>query len=113
MARKGHLAMNTATSDIRAMEFTPGRNRQKRNAARHTDLWQGVLEALDPIPCKTPDQGMRRVRKQSGRLFSRRLDAVPQSLRRPHRRKTAEIQIRVAPMNRFSALGTAEIVRMG
>jgi hypothetical protein len=28
-------------------------------------------------------------------------------------RQTAEIQIRIALMNRFSALGTAEIVRVG
>ncbi|PYF06169.1 hypothetical protein C8J30_13310 [Rhodobacter viridis] len=27
-------------------------------------------------------------------------------------RQTAEIQIRVAPINRFNALGTAEIVRV-
>ena len=31
--------------------------------------------------------------------------------RDPHR-QTAEIQIRIALMNRFSALGTAEIVRV-
>jgi hypothetical protein len=145
--RKVHLAMDTATSDIRAVEFTPssdddspvlpelldqiadgeeigtvtadgaydtrrchtathcpamhvymherdrpaghrdhtdpqeraaleGRlsvgNRQKRNPPRHTELWQGVLDALDRIPCKKPYQGE---------------DAMPQSLRRTHRRK--------------------------
>jgi len=31
---------------------------------------------------------------------------------RPPDRQTAEIQMRVAPMNRFWALGTAEIVRV-
>ncbi len=29
----------------------------KRNPARHTALWQGVLEALDRIPCPKPDRG--------------------------------------------------------
>lgn len=44
--------------------------------------------------------------------------ARPQGLRRTHReprdpdRQTAEIHIRIALMNRFSALGTADIVRM-
>ena len=28
-------------------------------------------------------------------------------------RQTAEIQIRIAPINRFNALGTAQIVRAG
>jgi len=34
----------------------PGRNRQKRQSARPTALWQGVLEALDRIPCPKPDR---------------------------------------------------------
>ena len=73
------------------------------------------LEAMDGIPCAKPDRGE---------------DAVPQGLRRTHRRRsplslgpmalqwltpdrqTAEIQIRIALMNRFSALGTAEITRV-
>ncbi len=123
--RKVHLAMDTATSDIRAVEFTsssdgdspvlpellnqipededigtvtadgaydtrrhhrppghrdhsdpqerstlesglPGRNRQKRNPARHAPLWQGILEVLDGLPCPQPDRGE---------------DAVPEGLR--------------------------------
>jgi len=42
---------------------------------------------------------------------------MPQSIRRAHYgrdqdRQTAEIHIRIALMNRFSALGTSEIVRV-
>jgi hypothetical protein len=174
--RKVHLAMDTATSDIRAVEFTPssdgdspvlpelmdqipdgeeigtvtadgaydprrchtathcpamhvymherdrpaghrdhtdpqeraaleGRlsvgNRQKRNPPRHTELWQGVLDALDRIPCKKPEAKMRCLKAFGERIAARDPD-----------RQTAEIQIRVALMNRFAALRTAEIVRV-
>jgi hypothetical protein len=57
----------------------PSRDRQKRNPARHPALWQGVLEAPDRIPCKTPDRG-----KPSHGLRAnhcRAMDAVPQGVR--------------------------------
>ena len=50
----------------------PSRNRPERNPARHTAQRQGVLEALDRIPCPKPDRGEY---------------PVPQSLRRAHRSK--------------------------
>jgi hypothetical protein len=63
----------------------------------------GILDALDRVPGRQPDRSK---------------DALLESLRRTHRGKTpnsqtAEIQIRVALINRFNALGTAEIVRVG
>ena len=79
-----------------------GSDRQNRDPPRHPALRQGILEALDRIPCGKPDQGK---------------DALPQAFgecinARDPDRQTAEIQIRVALMNRFSAPGTAEIVRV-
>ena len=50
----------------------PGSDREKRNPARDPALWPGILEALDRIPRPKPDRGK---------------DAVPQGLRRAHRRK--------------------------
>jgi hypothetical protein len=35
----------------------PSRPGTQRNPARHAPLWQGVLEALDRIPCPQPDRG--------------------------------------------------------
>ena len=171
--RKVHLAMDTATSDIRAVELTPshdgdspvlpellgqipqdedigtvtadgahdtrrcrdaiagrgavpiipirearpilegelpGSARPQRDPARQSALRPGVLETLDRPPRPPPHRGQ---------------DALPQSLRRAHRRErprppeasrtrsgTAEIHIRIALMNRFSSLGTAEIIRV-
>ena len=65
-------------------------------------LWKGVLETLDRIPRPQPDRGE---------------DALPETLRRAYQgkrpdRQTAEIHIRIALMNRFNALVTAEIVRV-
>ena len=48
-----------------------------------------------------PDVWMRCLKSFGDRITSRDPD-----------RQTAEIQIRIALMNRFSALGTAEIVRV-
>ena len=133
--RKVHLAMDPATSDIRAVEFTPSRDgdspvlpdllgqipedeqigtvtadgaydtrrchkaiidrqatpiipirkngrpmegglpggtRPQRNPARHPILRPGILETLDRIPRPQPDRGE---------------DALPEILRRAHRRK--------------------------
>ncbi len=77
--------MDTATSDIRAVEFTPSR-----------DGDSPVLpEPLDQIP-EGEDIGTVTA---DGACDTRRCH-------------TAEIQIRVALMNRFNALSTAEIVGM-
>ena len=74
------------------------RDRPEQNPARHPTLWQRVLETMDRIPCPKPNRGE---------------DAVPQGFRRRHPardpdRQTAEIQIRIALMNRFAALVTAQ-----
>ena len=81
----------------------PGSAGQKRNPARNTAYgrafwkrWTGY-HARSRIPAK-----MRCLKAFGERIAARDPD-----------RQTAEIQIRVALMNRFSALGTAEIVRMG
>ena len=87
----------------------------KRNPARHPALRQGVLETLDRIPRKKPDQSQDAL---AGSLEPVALDLLDLkafgdriSARDPDR-QTAEIQIRIALMNRFSALGTAEIIRV-
>lgn len=98
LARRAvRLSERTADHDRRL----PGCNRPERNPASHPTLRQGVLEALDRIPCPKPDGSE---------------DAVPQGLRRSHQhqsrdRQIAEIHIRIGLMNRFPALGTVEIVR--
>lgn len=110
MAKAGRAApKRLARSAVRLSERTaehdrrlPCCNRPERSPADHPTRRQGLLEALDRIPCPKPDRSE---------------DAVPQGLRRAHRRqsrdrRTAEIQIRIALMNRFPALGTAEIVRV-
>jgi hypothetical protein len=90
-------------------EWTPlergllGSDRQKRNPARHPALRPCLLEKLNRISRPEPDRGE---------------DAVPESLRRAHcrtapRQPDGGIQIRVALINRFNSLGTAEIVRVG
>jgi hypothetical protein len=81
----------------------PGSTGPKRNPARHPALWPGLLEALDRLSRSKPDRGE---------------DVLPQGIRRTHReprgpdRQTTKIHIRIALMNRFSALGTAAIVRV-
>ncbi len=173
--RKVHLAMDTATSDIRAVEFTPSREgdspvppelldqipeveligtvtadgaydtrrchtaiinvrppRSFRSArmggpggkiARRQ--WPETKPCVPPGtlagrsgnagPATTPEAGSR---PRCPRRFARtvgthRLDLKAFRERisaRDPDRQTAEIQIRVALMNRFSALGTAEII---
>ena len=79
-----------------------GGNRPERNPARQPALRKGVLEALDRISCPKRIEAKTQCLKAFGeRVSARDLD-----------RQTAEIQIRIALMNRFSALGTAEIVRV-
>lgn len=91
--RKVHLAMDTATSDIRAVEFTPS-----------SDGDSPVLpELLDQIP-------------EGEEIGTVTADGAYDT-RRGHtatieRQATAIIPIRIALTNRFSALGTAEIIRV-
>lgn len=78
--------MDATTSDIRAVEFTPSR--------------EGDSPALpDQIP---EDEATM----QSLTAFTERIAARDPS------RETAEIHIRVAPLNHSDALGTAEFVRV-
>ena len=175
--RKVHPAMDTATSDIRAVEFTPGSDGPSRGLhANHCRAVDGPIlpELLGQIPedeqigtvtadgaydtrrCHgaiidrqaTPIVPIRengrpwkedcpaakarnetlRAAKHYGRASwkhwtgyrarsrveakTRCLEAFGERIaERDPDRQTAEIHIRAAPMNRFSALGTAEIVR--
>ena len=163
--RKVHLVMDTATSDIRAVAFTPSRERDSSvlpalpdqipeaepigtvtadgaydTRRCHTAIIERQATAIIPIrnngrPWKEdcPATGARnetlRATRHYGRAFWKRwsgyharsrieakmrcLKAVGEriSARDPDR-QTAEIQIRVALMNRFSALGTADIIRV-
>ena len=175
--RKVHPAMDTATSDIRAVEFTPGSDGPSRGLhANHCRAVDGPIlpELLGQIPedeqigTVTAD-GAYDTRRCHGALIDRqatpivpirengrpwkedcpaakarnetlraakhygraswkhwtgyrarsRVEAKTRCLEafgeriaeRDPDRQTAEIHIRAAPMNRFSALGTAEIVR--
>jgi hypothetical protein len=163
--RKVHLAMDTATSDIRAVEFTPSR---EGDSPVLPDLLDQIPEdedigtvtadgAYDTRRCHSaiiarggtadhPDPQERRPWKEDcpaararnetlratrhyGRAFWKRwtgyharsrAEAKMRCLKsfgeriaaRDPDRQTAEIHIRVALMNRFNALGTAEIVRV-
>jgi len=80
----------------------PGGDYQKRNPARHPALRSGIQEAMDRIPRPEPDRAEKRCLKAFGeRIVARHSDS-----------QTTEPQTRVALINRFNALGTAEIVRM-
>ena len=72
----------------------------KRDPLRHPALWSCVREALDTMP--VAGSRIRRCLK----AFGERISA------RDPDRQTAKIQICVALINRFNALGTAEIVRV-
>ena len=163
--RKVHLAMDTATSDIRAVEFTPSREGDSpvlpdlleqipQDEAIGTVTADGAYDtrrchsaiiargatAVIPIrknarPWKA-DYPAARVRNETlratrhyGRAFWKRLTGYHERSRaeakmrclksfkeriaaRDPDRQTAEIHIRVALINRFNALGTAEIVRV-
>ena len=134
--RKVHLAMDTATSDIRAVEFTPSSDGDSPVLLElleripegeqigtvtadsaydtrrcHTAIIDRQATAIIPIrkngrPWKEncPAAIARNETLRTARHFGER-----NSARAPDR-QTAEIQIRVALMNRFSAFGTAEIV---
>ncbi len=176
--RKVHLAMDTATSDIRAVEFTPGSDGDspvlpylpdqisKGEAIGtvtadgacdtrrcHTAIIGRQATTIIPIrkngrpwkedcPAATARNGTLRATRHYGRTFWKRwtgyhvrsrLEAkMPSQVRSNLSRstcstsrplanasppetptaKTAEIRNRIALMNRFSALGTAEIVRV-
>jgi len=163
--RKVHLAMDTATSDIRAVEFTPSSDGDSPVLPEllnqipedeeigtvtgdgaydtrrcHTAISDRQATAIIPIrkngrPWKEDCPAARarnetlRATRHYGRAFWKRwtwyharsrIEAKMRCLKafgerisaRDPDRQTAEIQIRVALMNRFNALGTAEIVRV-
>ena len=163
--RKVHLAMDTATSDIRAVEFTPSREGDSpvlpdlleqipADEAIGTVTADGaydtrrchsaILErggtAIIPIrkngrlwkedcPAARARNETLRATRHYGRAFWKRwagyharsrAEAKMRCLKsfgeriaaRDPNRQTAEIHIRVALINRFNALGTAEIVRV-
>lgn len=91
--RKVHLTMDTATSDIRAVEVTSSNDGDSR-----------VLpELLNQI---REDEGIGTV-TADGAYDTRRCHTAIID-----RKASAIIPIRIALMNRFSALGTADIVRV-
>ena len=163
--RKVHLAMDTATSDIRAVEFTPSSDGDSPVLPElldqipegeeigtvtadgaydtrrcHTAIIDRQATAIIPIrkngrpwkedcPAAIARNETLRATRHYGRAFWKRwtgyhvrsrIEAKMRCLKafgeriaaRDPDRQTAEIQIRVALMNRFSALGTAEIVRV-
>ncbi|MEP5771674.1 IS5 family transposase [Nisaea sp.] len=163
--RKVHLAMDTATSDIRAVEFTPSSDGDSPILPEllgqipedeqigtvtadgaydtrrcHTAIIDRRATPIIPIrkngrpwkedcpAAKTRNETLRAT-KHYGRAFWKqwtryharsRVEAKMRCLKafgeriaaRDPDRQTAEIHIRIALMNRFSALGTAEIVRV-
>lgn len=163
--RKVHLAMDTATSDIRAVEFTPSSDGDSPvlpdlldqipdgeeidtvtadgaydTRRCHTAITDRQATAIIPIrkngrPWKEDCPAARarnealRATRYYGRAFwkrwtgyharsrieakMRRLKAFGERIAaRDPDRQAAEIQIRVALINRFNALGTAEIARV-
>ena len=163
--RKVHLAMDTATSDIRAVELTPSRDGDSpilpellgqipedeqigtvtADGAYDTRRCHAAIvdrQATPIIPIRRNGRAWKedgpaakarnetlRATKHYGRAFWKhwtgyharsRVEAKMRCLKafgepiaaRDPDRQTAEIHIRVALMNRFNALGTAEIVRV-
>ena len=163
--RKVHLAMDTATSDIRAVEFTPSSDGDSPVLPElldqipegeeigtvtadgaydtrrcHTAIIDRHATAIIPIrkngrpwkedcPAAIARNETLRATRHYGRAFWKRwsgyharsrIEAKMRCLKafgdrisaRDPDRQTAEIQIRVALINRFNALGTAEIVRV-
>ncbi|OED50504.1 transposase [Rhodobacteraceae bacterium (ex Bugula neritina AB1)] len=161
--RKVHLAMDTTTSDIRAVEFTPSRDgdspvlpdlleqipedeqigtvtadgaydTRRCHAAiiardaeaiipvrRNGRLWKEdgpAAKARNEILRASQRFGRALWKRWSGYHIRSRVEAKMLCLKafgerimaRDPDRQTAEIHIRIALMNRFSALGTAEIV---
>lgn len=84
-------------------------------SARHPALSQGIVETLDGIPHTQPDRSEDALAGSLGPVALNLLDlksfGVHIEAKDPDR-QTAEIRIRIAMMNSFSALGTAEIVRV-
>ena len=162
--RKVHLAMDTAASDIRAVEFTPSSDGYSPvlpelldqipegeeigtvtadsacdSRRCHTAIFDRQATAIIPIrkngrpwkedcPAAVARNETLRATRNYGRAFWKRwtgyharsrIEAKMRCLKafgernaaRDSDRQTAEIQIREALMNRFSALGTVEIVR--
>ena len=163
--RKVHLAMDTATSDIRAVEFTPGRDGDSpilpdlldqipEDEDIGTVTAEGACDtrrchsaiiarggtAIIPIrrngrpwkehcPAARARNETLRATRHYGRAFRKRwtgyharsrVEARMRCLKafgeriasRDPDRQTAELHIRVALINRFDSLGTAEIVRL-
>jgi len=163
--RKVHLAMDTATSDIRAVELTPSSDGDSPvlpdlldqipedeqigtvtadgaydTRRCHNAIIQRGAEAIIPVrrngrlwkedgPTAKARNEILRASRHFGRAFWKRwscyhtrsrVEAKMRCLKafgerimaRDPDRQTAEIHIRIALMNRFSALGTAEIVRV-
>jgi len=163
--RKVHLAMDPATSDIRAVEFTPSRDGDSpvlpdllgqipageqigtvtADGAYDTRRCHKAIIERDAVPiipirkngrlwkedcpaARARNETLRATRHY-GRAFWKhwtgyharsRIEAKMRCLKsfgeriaaRDPDRQTAEIHIRIALMNRFSALGTAEIFRV-
>lgn len=163
--RKVHMAMDTATGDVRAVEFTssregdsPGatrpagadpsrpahrdhhrRGRLRHSSLSHRDCRRGAT-AIIPIrrngrawrkdsPAARARNETLRTTQRFGRALWKRLTGDHARSRaeakmlclksfgeriasRDPDRQTAEIHARVALMNRFAALGRAEIVRV-
>lgn len=163
--RKVHLAMDTATSDIRAVEFTPSREGDSPilpdlldqipededigtvtadgacdTRRCHSAIIARGATAIIPIrrngrawkedcPAAKARNETLRATRHYGRAFWKRWTGYHARSRAEARmrclksfgeriaardpdRQTAEIHIRVALMNRFNALGTAEILRV-
>ena len=163
--RKVHLAMDTATSDIRAVEFTPSREGDSpvlpdllgqipededigtvtADGAYDTRRCHGAVIARggtaiiptrrngrawkEDCPAAKARNETLRATRHYGRAFWKRwtgyharsrVEAKMRCLKafgeriaaRDPDRQTAEIHIRVALVNRFNALGTAEVVRV-
>ena len=163
--RKVHLAMDTETSDIRAVEFTPGRDgdspilpelldqipaEEKIGTVTadgaydsrrcHTAIVERQATAIIPIrkngrlwkencPAARARNDILRASKRFGRAnwkhwsgyhVRSRIEAKMRCLKsfgeriasRDPDRQTAEIHIRIALMNRFNTLGTAETERV-
>ena len=148
--RKVHLAMDTATSDIRAVEFTPSSDGDSPVIGTvtadgaydtrrcHTAIIDRQATPIIPIrkngrpwkedcPAAIARNETLRATRHYGRAFWKRwtgyharsrIEAKMRCLKAFGERiaarhpdsQTAEIQIRVALINRFNALGTAEIV---
>ncbi len=160
-----HLAIDTATSDIRAVEFTPSSNGDSPDLPElldqipegeeigtviadgaydtrrcHIAIINREATAIIPIrkngrcwkedcPAAIARNETLRATRHYARAFWKRwtgyhvrsrIEAKMRCLKafgeriaaRDPDRQTAEIQIRVTLMNRFSALGTAEIIRV-